>query len=108
MKMVMAVVQNSDADAAIRALVRAGHRVTQVASTGGFFRQGNTTFMAGVPDEQVGEVLDILRENCRRRTRLVPVSPDPVEPLAMLGGHVEVTVGGATVFVFDVERFEQL
>ncbi len=82
--------------------------MTQIATTGGFFRQGNTTFMTGVADDEVDGVLELLRENCQRRTRLVPVSPDPVEPLAMLGGHVEVVVGGATVFVFDVERFAQL
>ena len=106
--MILAIVQDIDADAAIDALVKAGHRVTRVASTGGFFRQGNITFMTGVEDEQVEEVLGVLREMCRKRTRLVPLGPDPVEPLAMVGGYVEVPVGGAAVFVFNVERYEQI
>ena len=108
MKLIMAVVQDIDADTAIKALVKAGHRVTRIASTGGVFRQGNTTFMTGVEDEQVDEVLTILRRTCSRRTRLLPASPDPVEPATMWTATVEVPVGGATVFVVDVERFEQI
>ncbi len=108
MKMIMAVVQDIDADAAIDALVEAGYRVTRVASTGGFFRQGNTTFMAGVEDDQVEAVLDMVRSTCQKRKRPLPVSPAAVESPAVMGGYVEVTVGGATVFVFDVVRYEQI
>jgi uncharacterized protein YaaQ len=108
MKLILAVVQNTDADAVMDALVRAEHRVTRIASTGGFFRQGNTTLLVGVQDEQVGPVIDILRGICQRRTRLLPVSVDPVEPMSVVGGYVEVPVGGASVFVFDVERFERI
>lgn len=108
MKLILAVVQNTDADAVMDALVKAEHRVTRIASTGGFFRQGNTTLLVGVQDEQVGPVIDILRSICHRRTRLLPVSVDPVEPMSAIGGYVEVPVGGASVFVFDVERFEHI
>jgi uncharacterized protein YaaQ len=107
MKMIMAIVQNADADHAISKLVEAGYRVTQVASTGGFFRQGNATFMIGVADDQVDTVVGIIRDTCQKRTRLRTVTLDPVEPIATMSGYVEVTVGGATIFVFDVERFEQ-
>jgi uncharacterized protein YaaQ len=106
MKMIMAIVQNMDADAVIEALVGSGQRITRVATTGGFFRQGNTTFLAGVEDEQVESVLEILREYCRTRKRLRPVQPDPAGPVPVVGGYVEVEVGGANVFVFDVERYE--
>lgn len=104
----MAVVQDIDADNAIRALVKEGHRVTRVASTGGFFRQGNTTFMTGVGDDEVEKVLAILRRTCRERTRLLPSAPDPAEPVTRWATAVEVPVGGATVFVINVERFEQI
>lgn len=104
--MIMAVVQNMDADAVIEALVESGHRITRVATTGGFFRQGNTTFLTGVEDNQVEPVIDILRQYCQTRQRLRPVQPDPAGPMPVVGGYVEVEVGGANVFVFDVERFE--
>lgn len=108
MKMIMAVVQDIDADAAIDALIEAGYRITRIASTGGFFRQGNTTFMTGVEEDQVETVLDLVRGICQKRTRPLPVSPAAVESPGVMGGYVEVTVGGATVFVFDVVRYEQL
>jgi len=106
--MIMAIVQNIDADPVIEALVGAGHRVTRVATTGGFFRQGNTTFLTGVDDDQVEPIIDILRQYCQTRKRLRPVQPDPAGPVPVIGGYVEVDVGGANVFVFDVERHEQL
>lgn len=108
MKLILAVVQDIDADNAIRELVKAGHRVTRVASTGGVFRQGNTTFLTGVEDNRVEEVLAILRQTCRERTRLLPSAPDPAEPVTQWATAVEVPVGGATVFVLNVERFEQI
>jgi uncharacterized protein YaaQ len=108
MKMIMAIVQNIDADSVIEALVGAGHRVTRVATTGGFFRQGNTTFLTGLDDNQVEPVINILRQYCQTRKRLRPVQPDPAGPVPVIGGYVEVEVGGANVFVFDVQRHEQL
>lgn len=107
MKLVVAVVQDQDADRTIQALTRAGHRVTRVASTGGFFSVGNTTLLSGVDDTAVADVIDILKEMCERRTRLMPSGTTLVEATAMLGAFTEVEVGGATVFVLDVERFEQ-
>ncbi len=106
--MILAVVQSIDADSAMTALVRAGYHVTRMASTGGFFRQGNTTLLIGVEDDQVDPVIEVLKGVCHQRTRLLPVSMDPVEPMSAIGGYVEVPVGGATIFVFPVERFEHI
>ncbi len=107
MKLIIAVVQDQDADRTINALTQAGYRVTRVASTGGFFRVGNTTLLCGVDDTAVDAVIGILRQTCERRTRLIPAGPNLVESAAMMGAFVEVEVGGATVFVLDVEHFEQ-
>src|SRR2546421_10294129 len=61
MKMVLAVVSNQVAEAITDALLAAGFRTTRLASTGGFRREGNTTIMIGVEDEDVEPVLAILR-----------------------------------------------
>jgi uncharacterized protein YaaQ len=108
MKLVLAVVQDIDADAALKALTEAGFRVTRVASTGGFFRQGNSTLFCATKDEDVEKVIGILQHTCQRRTRLHPVHLDPTEPIAMGVAYTEVPIGGATVFVLDVARFEQI
>ncbi len=108
MKMVLAVVQDIDADAAIEALTEVGHRVTRIASTGGFFRQGNSTLLCAVDDAQVGGVVDTLRKVCQQRTRVMPVSIDPSEAVLAAGTYAEVPVGGATILVFNIERFERV
>ena len=59
--MVLAVVANNVAEAITDALLAAGFRTTRLASTGGFRREGNTTIMMGVDDEDVEPVLAILR-----------------------------------------------
>ncbi len=108
MKLVVSVVQDLDADSAIEALTGAGLRVTRVASTGGFFRQGNTTLLSGVDDAQVPELVRLLRQTCKRRSRMMPIAPHSAEHPMSVNAYVEVTVGGATLFVLEVEHFEQI
>ncbi len=108
MKLVVAVVQDLDADDVIDALTEAEYRVTRVASTGGFFRQGNTTLFCGVADDRVQPLIALLRKTCKRRSRMMPIAPHSAEHPMTVGAYVEVTVGGATIFVLDVAHFEQI
>lgn len=103
-KLLIVVVSNDDVRKLLDTLIEAGHRATRLASTGGFLRKGNTTLLLGVSDENTEEVLRILRRTCRRRT--VPY-PFPVNehPGLIPEDTVEVEVGGATVFMLQVERF---
>jgi uncharacterized protein YaaQ len=107
MKLIMAIVQDLDADPAMGALTKADYKVTRIASTGGFFRMGNTTLYIGTEDDQVEPVIDILRQICQERTRVMPINFDPSEAILSAGAYTEVPVGGATVLVFNVERFER-
>lgn len=107
MKMVVAIVQDKDSNRLSGALVKANLRATKLASTGGFLRAGNTTFMIGVEDDQVSTVLNVIRSNCKVRDQLVtPVTPLSGTSDSYMPLPVEVQVGGATVFVLPVERFE--
>jgi len=108
MKLVLALVQDIDADAVMGALTEAGERVTRIASTGGFFRQGNSTVLCATEDDRVDEIIAVLQKVCHQRTRLIPVSLDPGEAILTSGAYTEVTVGGATILVFDIERFEHI
>jgi uncharacterized protein YaaQ len=108
MKMILAVVQDIDADAATQVITDGGYRITRIASTGGFFRQGNTTLLCAVEDNQVEGVVKLLRETCKERTRPMPVTLDPGEAVLSAGAYTEVKIGGATVLVFQVERFENI
>ncbi|MCS7324805.1 MAG: cyclic-di-AMP receptor [Anaerolineae bacterium] len=102
----MAVVQADDANKAMQALTEAGYRVTRIATQGGWLRRENVTFLLGVPDEKVDDVLSILQHTARRRTSYVSVPREM--PGAISAQVIDVEVGGATVFVLNVERFETL
>ena len=108
MKLVFAVVQDYDATQLLDVITKAGFRATQIASTGGFLRVGNTTLMIGVEDYQVNKVIRLIEANARERT-------ETVQPEIIGDIHdwyppdlVEVVVGGATIFVVSVERFERI
>jgi len=107
MKLIISVVQDKDSNRLSAALVKAGIRATKLASTGGFLRAGNTTFLVGIENERVEEVLSIIQKNCKVRDQLVtPVSPMGGTADSYVPFPVEVPVGGAAVFVVPVERFE--
>jgi len=107
MKLVVAIVQDKDSNRLSNALIKEGFRATKLASTGGFLRAGNTTFMIGTEDERVQEVMQVIRANCKVREQLVtPVSPMGGTTDSYIPFPVEVQVGGAAVFVLPVERFE--
>lgn len=106
MKLVVAVVQDQDSNRLSNALTKNNFRATKLASTGGFLRSGNTTFLVGTEDSLTQKVLDIIRDNCRSREQMVaPISPMGGNADAYIPYPVEVEVGGATVFVLPIDQF---
>lgn len=108
MKLIIAVIQDKDSNRLSDALVDQEFQATKLASTGGFLKAGNTTFMIGVEDAKVDAVLAIIKENCESREQLVaPISPMGGNADSYVPYPVEVQVGGATVFILPVEEFEK-
>lgn len=108
MKMVIAIVQDQDSQNLSDVLTKNDFRTTKLASTGGFLRAGNTTFLCGVDDARVDELLTLINKNCGNREQLVtPVTPMGGNADAYIPYPVEVEIGGATVFVLPVEQFHQ-
>ncbi|RNC98586.1 cyclic-di-AMP receptor [Lysinibacillus halotolerans] len=106
MKLVVAVVQDQDSNRLSSALTKNNFRATKLASTGGFLRSGNTTFIVGTEDSSIPQLLDIIRDNCRSREQMVsPVSPLGGNADSYIPYPIEVEVGGATVFVLPIEQF---
>lgn len=107
MKLIIAVINPDDANAVIRNLSKNGFSSTKLSTTGGFLMSGNATVLIGVDEEKVQQVIDIIHEYSHSHKQLIPATAEvgygyyPNVP-------VEVNVGGATIFVVDVERFEQL
>lgn len=108
-KLVIAVIQDKDSVKLMESLVDKRFRATKLASTGGFLKAGNTTMLIGVEEEQVGEVVDVIKAVCQSREKMVTtMSPIGGAVESYIPYPVEVVVGGATIFVLDVERFEQI
>lgn len=105
MKFVIAIVQDYDCDRLLRSITLSGLRATRIGSTGGFLRMGNTTVLMGVDDYRLAECLSIIERSCKSRVEVqVDVaSPEYVEWFP--AGIHEVTVGGAIVFIIQVERY---
>lgn len=93
-KLIIAVVQNEDADAVVDALLEEEFRATRLASTGGFLRRGNTTLMIGADEEQVDAVLDLIRRHAHATGEAQSTAQS--QPAA------------ATVFVLDLEEYQRL
>ena len=87
MKMIVAILQDDDTEAVTQALIKSDLCVTEIASTGGFLRQGSSTLMIGVDDNAVDSAIQIINNNC---------TPS-VEPM----------LKRATLFVLNIEHFEQ-
>lgn len=103
MKLIITIVSKDDASAVMKELVQNRFFVTKLASTGGFLRSGNTTLMIGTNDDQVDKAVHIITENSKNRKELVPGSI--VSEFGMFSSQpIEVNVGGATMFIVDVEK----
>jgi len=132
MKLVFAIVHDDDERKVMDELNGNGFSATKLASTGGFLRSGNTTLLVGVEDDKVAKVIDIITKKSKSRKQAVtPASAFPgmgrmlmqrasgsyMEESSLANDGIddaltdypaEVVVGGATVFVLNVERFEKI
>ena len=103
MKLIIAIVQDEDAAELSRALIKKEIRATKLATSGSFLKAGNTTFMIGIEDQKVDEVIEIIKTYSHKREQYL--TTNMAMGSAMLNKSVEVTVGGATIFVLPVESF---
>jgi uncharacterized protein YaaQ len=108
-KLVVAIIHNEDAGALVDGLLEKDYRATRLHSSGGFLKQSNATIVLGVEDDRVDDVMAIITEHCTSRTQVVNPMPPIMEPGEFFMPYpLEVEVGGATVFVLPVERYERL
>lgn len=107
MKMIIAILNADDAPTVIHTLMKSGQSITKLATTGGFLRAGNVTILIGVEDEKVQGVIDTIKANSHSRKQMIAPSAEPglnFYPTM----PIEVVVGGATIFVLNVEHFEKV
>lgn len=106
MKLLFAIINRDDANTVVRNLSSQGFSSTKLTTSGGFLMSGNITLMVGVDEDKVQTVIDIIKLHSHSRSQLIPAGDlsfdfDTAQPL-------EVKIGGATIFVVDVDRFEKV
>ncbi|MBR5251873.1 MAG: cyclic-di-AMP receptor [Oscillospiraceae bacterium] len=106
MKLIMAIINKEDAAEVSSALTKARYSVTKLATQGGFLMAGNVTILCGTDDDKVDAALEIIKEHSRQRKEIMP-STSTYGIGVTTSFPLEVTVGGATIFVLDIERFEK-
>jgi uncharacterized protein YaaQ len=106
MKLIIAIVQDEDNQKVNEALMEKGFRATRLATSGGFLRAGNTTLMIGVEEDRAQEAIETIKFICKPRTQTVAAPAPTVDASGFFIPYpVEVTVGGAIIFVVDVAQF---
>lgn len=106
MKLVVCVVHNRDRNRLTDEMVKSGFKFTIIGSSGGFLREGNTTILVGVEEPDLAKLKSVIQENCEQREQMVNVAPfDSGAPGGLLPNPVRVPVGGAVMFVMDVEQY---
>ena len=109
MKLIIAIVQDEDANRLVSQLMNEGLGVTKLATTGGFLRAGNTTLLIGVEEDRFQHDMEILEQVCKSRKQIAPASSSMMGmPSSYTPYPIEVVVGGATVFVLTVDQFIKL
>lgn len=108
MKLLIVIVQDVDANFLLDALMEKDYRITKLATTGGFLKRGNTTLLLGVEEEKLDDVMDIIEKNCKKRTTTTTIQNPALETGVFQTIPMQINVGGAVVFMVDVEKYIRL
>ena len=90
MKLIIAIIQDDYIAKVIKNLMESKIRTTKLSSSGGFLKAGNTTLLIGVDAEDVDKVVHLIEEQTRSKN--------------VKSGSGEVRVGGANLFVMDMDQ----
>lgn len=90
MKLIVAIVQDQFVAKVTRSLMEKKIRVTKLASSGGFLNSGNTTLLIGTEEDDIDNLIEIIRKNCKT--------------VRVNSGGEEVSIGGANLFILDMNQ----
>ena len=108
MKLVVAIINSDDVNTVMSNLTKEGYSATKLNTSGGFLRAGNITLLIGVEAKKVDDVVNIIGKHSSQRKKIMPVNSTYIGETMLTSMPVEVTVGGATIFVLDVEQFYKI
>lgn len=94
MKLIIAIIQDEYASKVVKQLMINKIRTTKLSSTGGFLKSGNTTLLVGVEQDQVDDIVELIK--------------DEVVSRKVKNGDNEITVGGANLFIVDIDNYVKI
>ncbi|HBX69909.1 MAG TPA: Na+/H+ antiporter [Chloroflexi bacterium] len=100
--LLVAIIQEQDLENAITALTAIGVPVVRMPSAGEFLGRHNITILIGVPKGQEELITKTLQQSSQQRIEILPQDEGAAETAAK-----EITIG-ATLFSFEIERYEEL
>lgn len=108
MKLVIAIVQDNDVNLLMDDLVEHEYSVTRLSTTGGFLKEGNTTLLMGVQEDGLDKCLELIEKNGKKRKATTSILNQSGHGALFNSFPVEIEVGGATVFILNVDQFLKL
>ena len=94
MKLIIAIIQDEYINKVIRALMENKIRTTKLSSTGGFLKSGNTTLLIGAEEKDIQNIVEIIKGQSKS-TKVREAGS-------------EVTVGGANLFIIDIDEYVKI
>ena len=106
--MYIIVRQDNESDV-VDALIKEGFRITKLATSGGFLRRGNTTLFSCLDDKDVDKAIEIVKSECGERQQIEVDMPINLPSTTINYTTIPTTIeiGGATIIVTDVCKFEK-
>ncbi len=105
MKLMIIIVQDQDSYILVDDLIEKNFRVTKLSSTGGFLKSGNTTLLIGLNEKDIPLAMEIVENHCKVREINTSYLTMNMPGDSYIPYPIQVTVGGATVFVLNVESY---
>ncbi|MGL4875776.1 MAG: cyclic-di-AMP receptor [Clostridium sp.] len=109
MKLLITIISDDDSEVLVDKLTEQKFKVTKLATTGGFLKSGNTTLLIGLSESEKDKAIEIIKNTCEKREEII-VTPAPVVDNTEIYPQypINITVGGATIFVVDVDQYIQI
>lgn len=113
-KLVYIITRKKHAANLIKDLLAQKFFITELEANGGFSREKLSIILLGTDEEKIDNLLQITKKNCSSHEEIningVPLPVQGQEDIiqSQAGDKVRVKVGGATVFITNLERMEKI
>jgi len=104
-RLMAVIIQEQDFENAVNGLNNLGFSVARLPSTGGFLSRRNVTLLIGIQEGREEAAVRSLKTSCKKRVEYLsqPIKNMPIP----LSTPAAITIGGAIIFTFEVESYDE-